>query len=260
VALVFGEPSTRTRFSFERAAVLAGAWPFVFQRQGSSAEKGETLLDSVRLLVAVGASVVVLRDATSCAPHRLAEVIGVPVVNAGDGTNEHPTQALLDAWTLRRHFGRVEGLRVAFVGDVRHSRVARSGCLALTALGADVVVAGPAALVPPEMADDGARLAHRIDEVLDCDAIVMLRVQRERLGAVEVASREEYRAGWAMTEERAGRMRDHAVVMHPAPMNRGFEIDDAVADGPRSLILAQQRNGVAVRRAVLERFLASAHG
>lgn len=255
VALVFTEASTRTRFSFERAAVVAGAQPLVFAGAGTSASKGESLLDAVRLLVAVGAAVAVIRDAASGTPHRLAAALDVPVVNAGDGTNEHPTQALVDALALREHFGSVRGLRVAIVGDIRHSRVARSGALALVALGARVVCAGPRALVPAQMALDGVDLAHAIDDVLDVDALMMLRVQHERLGRARIGSVADYRDGWALTEARSGRMPSHAVVMHPAPMNRGVEIDDAVADGPRSLILRQQALGVPVRRAILERLM-----
>ncbi len=255
VALVFNEPSTRTRFSFERAAGRLGAQVLPFSPASSSATKGESLLDTARLLVAVGAELLVVRDRMAGTPHHLAARTGVAVVNAGDGANEHPTQGLVDAFTLREHFGSLVGLSVAIVGDVRHSRVARSSSAALTALGARVTVAGPRSLVPREYTAEGVAVAHLIDDVIGMDAIMMLRVQRERLGRAQIGTVADYRAGWGLTEARAERMAAHARVLHPAPINRGVEIDDAVADGAHSLIQEQQRNGVPVRMAVLDRCL-----
>jgi len=251
VALLFHEPSTRTRYSFEMACVRLGAHPLVFTSAGSSTSKGETLLDTARVLRAVGADAVVLRHQTESAPHALSESLGVPVINAGDGTHEHPTQALLDAVTMRDHFDEFEGLRVGIVGDIKHSRVARSNCLALTRLGAAVTVAGPEALCPPEVESLGVARCLALDDLLDrVDVLMMLRIQRERMGD-EAQPDAYYRERWGLTAARQERLRPDAIVMHPAPMNRGVEIDDAVADGPRSVVFDQMANGVFARMAVL---------
>jgi len=252
VGLLFAEPSTRTRFSFEMTAMRLGADCLAFSAAGSSMSKGETLLDTARLLVSVGAEVIVVRHKAVGSARLLSERLGVPVLNAGDGTAEHPTQALLDLFTLQRHLGRLEGRTVAIVGDITHSRVARSGIFGLVALGAKVLIAGPPTLCPPELAELGVEVRHTIDDVLEqSDALMMLRIQRERIGGAKLPPESEYRSLYALTEERAERMREGAIVLHPAPMNRSVEIDDAVADGPRSVIFEQMKNGVWVRMAAL---------
>jgi len=252
VALMFYEPSTRTRFSFEAAAHRLGAHPMAFSAAGSSASKGETLLDSVRTLVAHGAAAVVVRHPSVGAAAFLDASVEVPVINAGSGTGEHPTQGLLDLLTLRDALGDLRGRTVAIVGDVRHSRVARSACHGLVTLGARPVVSGPGTLCGPELAALGAEVRGGIDDCLDdVDALMMLRIQRERLGPSAMASVEEYRRGWALTAERARRLRPDVVVLHPAPMNRGVEIDSEVADGSRSRVFEQMANGVFVRMAAL---------
>lgn len=253
VALMFFEPSTRTRFSFEAACHRLGASPMAFSAEGSSAKKGEILLDSVGTLVAHGASAIVVRHGTPGAARFLDEAVKPPVISAGAGTGEHPTQGLLDLLTLSDALGDLDGKRVAIVGDVRHSRVARSDCYGLRALGATPVLSGPGTLCGPELEALGAEVRPSIDDVLDdADAVVMLRIQRERLGPAAMASVEEYRRGWALTTERAARLREGVPVLHPAPMNRGVEIDSEVADGPRSRIFQQMANGVYARMAILE--------
>ncbi len=254
VALMFMEPSTRTRFSFEMACHRLGATPLAMSAEGTSMSKGETLLDSARLMREVGVSAVVLRHRTERAPHDLARELGVPVINAGDGTHEHPTQALLDLLTMRDALGGLEGRRVAIVGDVQHSRVARSNIFGLKTMGAEVCVVGPSALCPDALESLGVTVRRDLDAVVqEVDVMMMLRIQRERIEGSVVPSTEVYRAQYGLTEERADRMRPHAVVLHPAPMNRGVEIDDAVADGPRSRIFQQMRNGVFVRMACVMR-------
>ncbi len=256
VALMFFENSTRTRFSFEAACHRLGAHPMAFSAAGSSAKKGESLLDSVRTLVAHGAAAVVVRHATVGAASFLDEHVAPPVVNAGSGTGEHPTQALLDLLTLEDSLGDLRGRRIGMVGDVRHSRVARSLCHGLVALGGRPVLSGPGTLCGLELTALGAEVRPTIDDVLeDIDAVMMLRIQRERLGPAAMASIDEYRAGWALTEARARRLGDDVVVLHPAPMNRGVEIDSAVADGPHARIFTQMGNGVFARMAVLAEVL-----
>ena len=252
VSLLFVEPSTRTRFSFEMACRRLGAEPLVFSASNSSTSKGETLIDTARVLERVGADALVLRHKGVGAPTQLAEALGIPVINAGDGINEHPTQGLLDLLTIRDHFPDFNGLTVGIVGDVLHSRVARSATFGLKKLGARVLFAGPGTLCSPQLTSLGAEVRHTIDEVVEeVDVLMMLRIQRERLGASMLASEREYRHFWGLTASRASRMRDHAIVLHPAPMNRGVEIDDDVADGPRSRIFSQMANGVYARMAVL---------
>ena len=252
VALLFVEPSTRTRFSFEMACVRLGARVLVFDPDRSSSKKGESLLDTARVLQAVGAEAVVVRHKTVGAPHLLSQFLGVPVINAGDGIHEHPTQALLDLMTLQDRFADLSSVHVGIVGDVLHSRVARSNILGLRALGARVSVCGPRTLCSADMATLGAEVVDDIDALLpELDAVMMLRIQRERLGGSSVASESEYRRFWGLTEARANLLPEHGVVLHPAPMNRGVEIDDGVADGPRSVIFDQMENGVFARMAVL---------
>jgi aspartate carbamoyltransferase catalytic subunit len=263
VVNLFFEDSTRTRVSFGLAARRLGALVTDLTLAGSSLSKGETLLDTARNLAAMGASAFVVRTGSSGSAAAVAEAIGTPVINAGDGRHEHPTQALLDAFTLADACGRtgfdLSGLTVAIVGDVVSSRVARSNAALLTTLGAGVVLVGPPALAPGSLSDlaPGVAVAHDFDAVLGgahgvLDAVMMLRMQFERHKSPAIASAREYRLGYGLTAERAGALPAQTRVMHPGPMNRGFEIDSAVADGERSLIMAQARNGVAVRMAVLE--------
>lgn len=256
VALLFMEPSTRTRFSFEMASRTLGADAMVFSSAVSSTTKGESLLDTARTLKAVGVSTFVVRHKQVGAPHLLADRLGVPVINAGDGINEHPTQALLDALTLRDRLGDLSGRTIAIVGDVRHSRVARSNCYLLTRLGATVLMAGPGTLCPPDMEALGVEVVPELEHALArADAVMMLRIQRERLGVAMLPSDREYARLYGLTAERLAAARPGTLVMHPAPMNRGVEITDDVADGGTSVVFDQVANGVAVRMACLERAL-----
>jgi aspartate carbamoyltransferase catalytic subunit len=263
VLCLFAEPSTRTRVSFEVAARRLGADPVVFSHDdASSAAKGETELDAMRNLDAMGFAALVVRDRRDGLPRALTGALRMRVVNAGDGTNEHPTQALLDAATILEAFGRepvpgaMSGLKVAICGDVRHGRVAHSDMALLRALGAEVVIAGPGPLAPPGLAD-AFRVRHAPDldaALAGAHAAIMLRVQRERL-AEDVALGDDaaYHAEWGLGPARLARLDPRGIVMHPGPMNRGVEIADAVADGPRSRVLRQVTLGVAVRMAVLAR-------
>ena len=266
VATVFFEDSTRTRTSFVLAARRLGAEAIDLSGSGTSLSKGETLDDTARTIEAMGVDAIVVRVRQAGAPHLIARAVSCSVLNAGDGKHEHPTQGLLDVLALARAKERagsfdLTGLTVAIVGDVASSRVARSDVIAMTALGAEVVLVGPPAQAPGSLASLGVRVERDLDAVLGrVDAVQMLRVQFERHGGRGIASRREYRAGYALTVARARRMRPDAVVMHPGPMNRGMEIDDAVADGdgidlPRSIVLDQVSCGVAVRMAVLESLL-----
>ncbi len=256
VATVFFEPSTRTRLSFERAAKALSADTMSFSPGTSSLSKGESLKDTALTLEAMGADLMVVRHKAIGAPWRVAEWTSVPVVNGGDGAHQHPTQALLDALTIRRHFGKVEGLRVAIVGDIRHSRVARSNVFALAALGAEVTLAAPPTLLPVDLAGWPVALAPTIDDVLPiADVVYLLRVQAERGGAAVFPSLPEYVARFGLTRARFERLQPEAVVLHPGPMNRGVEVAPEVADHPRCLVLDQVAHGVAVRMAVLYRLL-----
>jgi len=252
IALLFMEPSTRTRFSFEMAARSLGAQTMAFQADSSSTTKGESLLDTAKTLKAIGVDAFVIRHKRVGAAHLLAERIGVPVVNAGDGINEHPTQALLDALTLRDRLGTLKGATIGIVGDVRHSRVARSNCFLLNKLGAKVLMCGPGTLCPSSMDALGVTVCSSVDEVVaSADAVMMLRIQRERLGRAMLPSEREYSEIYGLDESRLSGARATTLVLHPAPMNRGVEIDDAAADGESSMIFHQVQNGVAVRMAVL---------
>ncbi len=256
VATVFFEPSTRTRLSFERAAKALSADTMSFSAGTSSLSKGESLKDTVLTLEAMGADLLVVRHKAVGAPWRVAEWTSVPVVNGGDGAHQHPTQALLDALTIRRHFGKVEGLRVAIVGDIRHSRVARSNVFALSSLGAEVTLVAPPTLLPVDLTGWPVATAETLDEVLgSVDATYLLRVQAERGGSAVFPSLPEYVGRFGMTRERFARLRPEAIVLHPGPMNRGVEIAPEVADHPRCLVLNQVAAGVAVRMAVLYRLL-----
>jgi aspartate carbamoyltransferase catalytic subunit len=258
VVNLFFEDSTRTRISFEAAAKRLSADVINFSAKGSSVSKGESLKDTALTLQAMGADGVVIRHGASGAPHRLATSgwIDAAVVNAGDGTHEHPTQALLDAYTMRRHLadgtGDLSGLRVTIVGDVLHSRVARSNVLLLTTLGAQVTLVAPPTLLPVGVQSWPCEVSYDLDAPLaTTDALMMLRVQRERMDAAYFPSEREYSRRYGLDARRAASLPEHAIVMHPGPMNRGMEITAEVADGPRSVIVEQVTNGVSIRMAVL---------
>jgi aspartate carbamoyltransferase catalytic subunit len=249
VVNLFYEDSTRTRISFEAAAKRLSADVINFSAKGSSVSKGESLKDTALTLQAMGADAVVIRHPASGAPHRLATWVEGSVLNAGDGTHEHPTQALLDAYTMRSRLGRLAGLSVAIVGDVLHSRVARSNVHLLATLGAKVTLVGPPTLIPPDLRTE---VSYDLDAVLpDADVVMMLRVQRERMAASYFPSAREYARRYGLDGPRMRRLPEHAIVMHPGPMNRGMEIAPEVADSPRSTIVEQVANGVSVRMAVL---------
>jgi aspartate carbamoyltransferase catalytic subunit len=252
VALLFFEDSTRTRMSFELAASRLSADVLLFTAKGSSVSKGETTLDTVRNIEAMGVDVFVMRHGQSGAPHMIARQVASPIVNAGDGAHEHPTQALLDIYTIRQRLGRIAGLKVAIVGDIAHSRVARSNILGLRKLGAEVVVVGPPTLVPNAITAMGCSVSHSLDEVLgEVDVVNMLRIQFERFGGGLFPSLREYHRLYGLNGERLGRAKQNLLVMHPGPINRGVELTSEVADGPNSCILQQVTNGLAIRMAVL---------
>lgn len=259
VVNMFFEDSTRTRMSFEAAAKRLSADVINFSAKGSSLSKGESLKDTALTLEAMGADAVVVRHWASGAPHNLANAgwAHASVVNAGDGTHEHPTQALLDAFTMTRHLGAadgggLDGRRIAIVGDVLHSRVARSNALLLQTLGAEVTLVAPPTLLPYGVSTWGVETSYDLDAVLPkADAVMMLRVQRERMNASYFPSVREYSRRYGLDARRMGHLQDHAIVMHPGPMIRGMEITADVADSERSVIVEQVTNGVAVRMAVL---------
>ena len=252
VVNLFLEPSTRTKVSFNLAAKRLSADTEAISAGTSSVTKGESLLDTVRNLEAMKPNVLVIRHKMAGAPHMLAKRVPFSVINAGDGINEHPTQGLLDMLTMRDHFGSLEGLNVAIVGDVHHSRVARSNIYGLTRMGARVMLAGPGTLCRPEMKALGVEVMHRVDDVLDeADVVMMLRVQRERLGLAMLPSIDEYAALYGLNLDRVQRTRPEVRFMHPGPINRGVEMTSEVADHPRSVVLEQVTNGVAVRMALL---------
>jgi aspartate carbamoyltransferase catalytic subunit len=252
VVNLFYEPSTRTRTSFEIAEKRLSADTLNIAVATSSVLKGETLIDTARNIEAMAPDMIVIRHASSGAPHLLSRVCRSRIINAGDGMHEHPTQALLDAFTIRERKKRIDGLKVTIVGDLMHSRVLRSNVLLLTELGADVWVAGPPTLVPVGMEQLGVRVSSSIDEAVeDADVIMMLRIQQERMHGAFLPSLREYFNTFGMTVERVARARPDVIIMHPGPMNRGVEIASEVADGPYSVILEQVSNGVAVRMAVL---------
>jgi aspartate carbamoyltransferase catalytic subunit len=252
VVNLFYEDSTRTRISFEAAAKRLSADVINFSAKGSSVSKGESLKDTALTLQAMGADAVVVRHPASGAPHRLATWVDGSVVNAGDGTHEHPTQALVDAYTMRSRLGRLAGLNVAIVGDVLHSRVARSNVLLLHTLGAKVTLVAPPTLLPVGVTGWPAETSYDLDGVLPgADVVMMLRVQRERMEDSYFPSAREYARRYGLDAVRLRRLAGHAIVMHPGPMNRGMEIAPEVADSPRSTIVEQVANGVSIRMAVL---------
>jgi aspartate carbamoyltransferase catalytic subunit len=245
VANLFYEPSTRTRFSFDLAAQRLGAHVLTYFPETSSSTKGESLHDTALTVASIGADILVVRHSQEGAPQLVAEWTGRAVVNAGDGAGEHPTQALLDAVTLTRHFVALEGLRMAIVGDIAHSRVAGSLVHAMPALGVDVTLVGPERWLP---ADAPVATSTDLDGTIgDVDVVYLLRVQQERGGVID----DDYRVRFGFDESRAARLKGDAVIMHPGPINRGVEISGEVADSPRSLITEQVRNGVPTRMAVL---------
>jgi aspartate carbamoyltransferase catalytic subunit len=252
VATMFFEPSTRTRMSFEKAAKALSADTMSFSPGTSSLSKGESLKDTALTVHAMGVDLMVVRAKQTGAPWRLAEWLDIPIVNGGDGAHQHPTQALLDCQTIRQRFGALDGLQIAIVGDIRHSRVARSDIFAMTTLGATVTLVGPPTLLPIDPETWPVRVSHDLDAVLEeLDVVYLLRVQTERGGGSVFPSLPEYTSRFGMTSERFARLKPDAIVMHPGPMNRGVEIGHDVADDERSLILQQVTNGVASRMAVL---------
>jgi aspartate carbamoyltransferase catalytic subunit len=252
VVNLFMENSTRTRISFELAAKRLSADVINFSASGSSVAKGESLKDTALTLQAMGADAIVIRHASSGAPAQLTRWVDAHVLNAGDGTHEHPTQALLDLYTMREKLGRLDGLRVAIVGDVMHSRVARSLSFGLATMGAEVTLVGPPTLIPDDAPGWGVQVSYDLDAVVPkLDACYMLRVQRERQRLEYFPSVREYARLFGLTRERAAMLPDHALIMHPGPMNRGVEIDSDVADLPGSVIEEQVTNGIAVRMALL---------
>ncbi|GAA4927733.1 aspartate carbamoyltransferase catalytic subunit [Streptomonospora halophila] len=252
VVNLFYEDSTRTRTSFELAAKRLSADVVNFSAKGSSVSKGESLKDTALTLQAMGADGVVVRHSASGAAHRLAEWVDGAVLNAGDGTHEHPTQALLDVYTMRERLGRLDGLRVAVVGDILHSRVARSNVLLLHTLGAEVTLVAPPTLVPVSVHTWPCSVSYDLDAVLPkSDVVMLLRVQAERMHDAFFPTAREYSRRYGLDGERFARMQDDAIVMHPGPMVRGMEISAEVADSPRSTVNEQVANGVSVRMAVL---------
>jgi aspartate carbamoyltransferase catalytic subunit len=252
VVNLFYEPSTRTRTSFEIAEKRLSADTLNISVAGSSVLKGETLVDTALNIEAMAPDMIVMRHASSGACHLLAQVCKSRIINAGDGMHEHPTQALLDAFTIREHKKRIEGLKVTIVGDLVHSRVLRSNVLLLTALGADVWLSGPPTMIPVGIERFGVHVSTWVDEAIaDADVIMMLRIQQERMQGAYFPSLREYFHVFGLTLERVKRARPDVIIMHPGPMNRGVEIASEVADGPYSVILEQVANGVAVRMAVL---------
>lgn len=258
VVSLFFENSTRTKVSFDLAAKRLSADGVSISASTSSAKKGETLMDTARNIAAMAPDLVIMRHSCGGAAHLLAKNFRFSVVNAGDGINEHPTQGLLDMLTMRDHLGSLEGKTVAIVGDVYHSRVARSNIYGLTTMGARVLLAGPGTMCRPEMERPGVEVRHRIDDVLEeADVLMMLRIQRERLPRAMVSSSREYAHLYGLDSRKLARAADNVLVMHPGPINRGVEMSPDVADGANSVILEQVTNGVAVRMAVLFLLLGS---
>ncbi len=255
---LFFESSTRTRTSFELAAKRLSADAINISVSTSSVTKGETLIDTARNIQAMNPDVIVIRHSSSGAPHQLSRLVDASIVNAGDGAHEHPSQALLDAYTIREKRGHIEGLQIAIIGDITHSRVARSNAHLLTKLGGHVRIAGPRTLIPPRFAEiiqpsEGSlRVCHNVEEAItDADVVMMLRIQRERMTDAYFPSLKEYSIRYGLTMDRLSLAAKEAIIMHPGPINRGIEISSEVADNANSLILEQVTNGVAVRMAIL---------
>ena len=252
VVNLFMEPSTRTRLAFEVAAKRLSADVISVGGKSSSLSKGETLRDTASNVQALGADLIVLRHSSAGSPLYLSRVLDVPIINAGDGAHEHPSQALLDAFTLRERFGDLTGKKITILGDVLFSRVARSNLWALSKLGASVTFGGPATLVPKTFSEFGAEVTHDLKKALvDADAVMLLRIQHERQTSTHFPSLEEYTSMFGLNEARASWLKPDAIIMHPGPINRGVEIDSSLADSSRSVILDQVTNGIAVRMAIL---------
>jgi aspartate carbamoyltransferase catalytic subunit len=255
VVLLFYEPSTRTRSSFEIAAKSLGAMTVLVQSSGSSIEKGESLLDTGYTLHAVGADAIVIRHPNAGAPHLMASRLNIPIINAGDGMHEHPSQALLDAYTIQRHKKNFKGLQIAIIGDIFHSRVARSAVHLLTKLGAKMILCGPPELLPDVAGSlsPGLRITRHLDEALrGTDVVMLLRVQKERLAGLKIKL-SDYIARYQMTSARLKLAKKDAIVMHPGPIIRGLELTGEVADCPQSVIVEEVHNGVPTRMAILAR-------
>ncbi|MCL6604149.1 MAG: aspartate carbamoyltransferase catalytic subunit [Paenibacillus sp.] len=253
VSNMFFENSTRTRFSFEMAEKRLGAQVLNFTAAASSVEKGESIYDTVRTLESMGIDAGVIRLKPAGVLQQLAEKVSIPLINAGDGNNEHPTQALLDMYTMTKTFGELKGLKVSIIGDIMHSRVARSNLWGLTKMGAQVQFCAPDNMRAPELMSEAPYVS--IEEALKADVVMMLRVQLERHAVGMLQSAEEYRRQFGLTEERASKLASGTIIMHPAPVNRNVEIDDAVVESSKSRIFPQMANGVPVRMAVIERAL-----
>ena len=249
---LFFEPSTRTRMSFELAAKRLNADVLNFSTSSSSVLKGETLLDTAKNILAMKVDCFVIRHSAPGTPHIIAKNLPVPVINAGDGAHEHPTQALLDLYTIREKKGRVKGLKIAIVGDISHSRVARSNIWGLSKLQAEVRLCAPPTLIPPQVEEIETQVFFSLEEAIkNVDIIMMLRIQKERDEGPLMPSDAEYREFFSLTEEKIKAAKDDVLIMHPGPVNRGIELPTALADGRRSIILDQVTNGVAVRMAIL---------
>ncbi|MBT2292654.1 aspartate carbamoyltransferase catalytic subunit [Paenibacillus albidus] len=251
VSNMFFENSTRTRFSFEMAEKRLGAQVLNFTAAASSVEKGESIYDTVRTLESMGIDAGVVRLKPAGVLQQLAEKVSIPLINAGDGNNEHPTQALLDLYTMGKAFGELKGLKVSIIGDIMHSRVARSNLWGLTKMGAEVQFCAPESMKASELAAYAPYVS--MEEALKADVVMMLRVQLERHASGILQSAEEYRRQYGLTEERAAKLNPNTIIMHPAPVNRNVEIDDAVVESGQSRIFPQMANGVPVRMAVIER-------
>jgi aspartate carbamoyltransferase catalytic subunit len=258
IAWLFYEDSTRTRLSFETAAKRLSADTMNFSVGSSSVNKGESLRDTVETIAAMGVDGVVVRHRGAGAPHRIAEWIDASVVNAGDGWHQHPTQSLLDLYTATRHLGSLDGRRIAIVGDIKYSRVARSNAIGFATLGAEVTFVAPQTLLPPSLEGWPVKVTHDLDEVMeDIDICYLLRMQLERQEQAVVPTLREFHEEYGLTTERADRLREESLIMHPGPMNRGVEIAGEVADRPNAVITEQVINGIAVRMAVLYLLLGS---
>lgn len=252
ILTLFFEPSTRTQISFSIAAKRLSADVVNFSASASSVKKGETLLDTAKNIEAMKVDGVVVRHFASGAPKILADNLNAFVINAGDGTHEHPTQALLDMMTMRQHFGNIKNLNVLIIGDILHSRVARSNIFGLRALGANVAICAPPTLIPIDIERLNVEVFYNLDEIIgDFDVVMALRIQLERQESGLFPSAREYRELYGLTQERVKKLKPNSIIMHPGPTNRGLEIDPEVADGPRSVILKQVKNGVAMRMAIL---------
>jgi len=251
IVLFFYEPSTRTRLSFDIAAKRLSADGVALSASSSSMVKGETLIDTARNLEAMKPDLIVIRHSAAGAPHMLARMVGIPIINAGDGMHAHPSQALLDILSVKEVKGRIKGLKLSIVGDISHSRVARSNIIGFTKLGAQVTICGPPTMIPKGVETLGAQVTYDVDRAIkDADVIMMLRIQKERQAAYLFPSEREYANIYGLTEKRLSKTSPDVLIMHPGPMNRGVEISPEVADGPYSIILDQVTNGVSIRMAL----------